>query len=558
MRRHLTTVPYLALAFGTFSFAQLGVNLAPSQVNQRINCDEHSSGLCLDRYPRVNYEGNYVGHDEPALLFYSNTPGSGNQSIYTLILPKDPPTLPRQDGSGGTWNFQLHPTFWFGMALCDTQSAPAPNKNGVCIPNSDSNIKNNTNRLSPDYIGNHAGTAFLELQFYPPGWINSPGIVSSNSYFAAMNIDSFSFNMNTNQDNSPACLNQVGQEPVNFAILTKNGVPLAPANPLGINFGTSNFDLNNVLLMSPGDTLVITIQDSPAGLVTTVQDLTTGQTGSMVAGIASGFGQIDFNPSAPVCSVTPYAFHPMYSTSSETTRVPWSVHSYNIAFSDEIGHFEFCDAFNTDPSSPDFLDCTTPGAQQTRLDDDDSPCANPAFFGLPASFVQVTGCIGADVDFDGTSYGLNWPGSLSSASDILRDPLLRPSPILFTSPRFQGPGGALQSYDRVAFEADLPAIEASCDTLTGAGCVNPPPGAKFYPIYSTTVQYSPYQCYWQFGGANIPGTLNNFGGTSAAEYGDLLTLPFPTPSGTEFAKLNFHQTIANPCQVIPLLGPISH
>jgi hypothetical protein len=143
-----------------------------------------------------------VGHDEPALIFYSDVPGSGNQSVYNLIPPKDPPVAPKQDGTGGTYNFQLHIAFWFGMALCDTQSAPSPNKNGICIPNSDSNIRDNSNPNSPGYIGKHAGTAFLELQFYPPGWIASPGLSVSNRYFAALNIDSLSVNTNTNQDNN--------------------------------------------------------------------------------------------------------------------------------------------------------------------------------------------------------------------------------------------------------------------------------------------------------------------------------------------------------------------
>ena len=33
----------------------------------------------------------YIGHDEPATLFYSNTPGAGNDVTYQLRLPKDPP-----------------------------------------------------------------------------------------------------------------------------------------------------------------------------------------------------------------------------------------------------------------------------------------------------------------------------------------------------------------------------------------------------------------------------------------------------------------------------------
>ena len=40
----------------------------------------------------------------------------------------------------------------------------------------------------------------------------------------------------------------------------------------------------------------------------------------------------------------------MYSTSSPKTRVLWAAHSYNIAFSDEIGHFDFCT--HIDANSP--------------------------------------------------------------------------------------------------------------------------------------------------------------------------------------------------------------
>src|SRR5689334_19181652 len=61
----------------------------------------------------------YIGHDEPMVQFYSSRAGSANNVTYRLTLPKDPPTLPQQDGSGGTFNFQLHPAFWFSMQLCD-------------------------------------------------------------------------------------------------------------------------------------------------------------------------------------------------------------------------------------------------------------------------------------------------------------------------------------------------------------------------------------------------------------------------------------------------------
>src|ERR1043166_8261403 len=78
-----------------------------------LSCDDNGS-LCTEPLDPYNYEGTYIGHDEPALLFYSNTPGAGNNQQYQLTIPAESAKLPNQDGTGGTWNFQLHPTFWFG------------------------------------------------------------------------------------------------------------------------------------------------------------------------------------------------------------------------------------------------------------------------------------------------------------------------------------------------------------------------------------------------------------------------------------------------------------
>jgi hypothetical protein len=102
-------------------------------------CEAHV-GLCPDTQSHKNYEGDYVGH-EPALLFYSNQAGSGNTNVWHLRIPRDAPVAPKQDGTGGTWNFQLRPTFWFGMALCESQSYPNPG--------SDANIKNSVLDLTP-------------------------------------------------------------------------------------------------------------------------------------------------------------------------------------------------------------------------------------------------------------------------------------------------------------------------------------------------------------------------------------------------------------------------
>jgi hypothetical protein len=424
------------------------------------------------------------------------------------------------------------------MALCDNQSSPNPDPQGTCQPGTDDNIFDNPDPAAGDYIGKHPGAAFLELQFYPPGWILSAGLLSDTEWTAALTATSLSLNMNTGQRNNLACLRRVGLEPQNKAFITKNGIPLFPANPLGTPFGVSKFDLGNVLTMFGGDVIKVSIFDTPDGLKVVLEDVTTGQSGSMIAGSAQGFGQVNFQPTASTCSVTPYAFHPMYDTSSEHTRVPWTAHTYNISFSDEIGHFEFCNAFSG-------FRCTVPGVDDTHVDSDDFPCANPAFFGLPSSFIQITGCVGSDFDFDGTPYRLSWPGT-----NPMADASLHPEPIQFSSAQFQGPGNSgLDDYDRVAFEANMPAIEPlSICALNGAGCVNPPPGALFYPIFSTTLVDE--QCMWQFGGPSIPGTTNNFGGNSTAQFGGLLNTFYPVVGGPILIVNNFRRILdSNPCEV---------
>ena len=510
------------------------ISVSPLPGNMSRNCDDGRLRICPDPVPPTNYEGEYIGHDEPALLFYSDVPGSGSMGIFTLILPKDSPVAPKQDGTGGTFNFQLHVAFWIGMALCDNQSAPNADKNAVCVPGTDANIFDNPDPSAADYIGKHPGTAFMELQFYPPGWIASPFLTSPDHYFAALTATSLSVNDTTHQRNNIDCLRKVGIEPQNFAIVTRNGIPLFPANPLGVEFGKFRFDLDNVLLMNPGDVLRITVRDSESGLLVQIEDLTTGDSGFMVAGPKAGFGQVDFDPTAASCSISPYEFHPMYSTSGEHTRVPWAGHSYNISFSDEIGHFEYCNA--------GIFGCTQPGVGDPALDADDIGCFSPLDFDFPVPpFQGIRGCIVPDTDFDGPAYGNNWPGT---APDI--DATLHSDPIRFTSPTFIGPRGP-QNYDRVAFEANLPNIEATCNIFTGVGCVNPPPGATFYPIYSTVELGG--TCLWQLGGANVHGTLNNFGGNSVSEYGDLLTLAYTTRAfGVIPFTDNFRRILDfNPC-----------
>jgi hypothetical protein len=546
MRRTLAVLAGILLVASAATTASAGTSAqrasatraaSPAEQERRFLCNE-GDPLCAETADAIGYEGRYTGHDEPSVLFYSDKAGSGNNNRYRIVVPKDPPTLPKQDGTGGTFNFQDRIAFWFGMDLCDNQSAPEFTHE-PCTPNSDANIFDGSDPAKPDYIGRHPGTAFLELQFYPPGWVSFENAISCDAtrWCAAMAIFSLNTDQNTGVANNADCLNTVGIEPANFAFITRNGRPQAPPAPLDLTTEAFTPDPARDLFMRAGDQLDISIHDSPAGLVTRIKDRTSGQSGSMTASVANGFAQVNYDPTAATCSQTPYAFHPMYSTASEHTRVPWAAHSYNIAFSDEIGHFEYCSSVTPEGTCAESVN--DPGGP----DDDDVGCFGPE----ESLRIRVGGCIGTDNDFDGVSYQRTWPGTFR---DPRRDRRLHPRSVLFTSPTFNGG----RNYSRVAFEADLPRIEAAdfggnCDRSTGANCVNPPPGANFYPIFTTRDSHA-VGCQWQLGGTHIPGTTRTFGGTSTAEFGPLLFLTYPGPGFTPIQRTNdFRRVLSNnPCR----------
>jgi hypothetical protein len=494
--------------------------------------------MCAEVQDPVSaFGGTYVGHDEPSVLYYSNHHGAGNSNKWSLTLPKDPSpaVVP-----GRSWSFQLTPAFWFGMAMCDTQSYPQ--QVSTCAPDSNSNI-------TP--LAQHPGTAFTELQFYPPGWVKQFNSQSCDArdWCAALNIDSLSQDpVNGTRINS-TCAGQIlgGTEYVNFAFLTRSGKPIGPPNPLQFDPATSGNPTRSagVMFMRPGDHISVTMHDTANGLTTILRDHTTGVSGSMTASAANGFGQIQAAPTGTSCTEIPYNFHPMYSTSSPQTRVPWAAHSYNIAFDEEIGHFDYCNNVNTATFSCSGQEGAT--GDQEATDGDDAAC-------FPASaslLVQVSGCNGTNAPgFDGSSYQADWPDG---------NTFLHPTAQLFSSPRT---GKDFQSnYSQVALETDTARIEASdlgglCNTSTGAGCTLVPPTddgspAAFYPFFSITSSHRPGGCRW-FIGNDVPGqTANDFGGVS--QYGTLLPLQYLVNGahGATTTRFNDYQQVlrGNPCPV---------
>jgi hypothetical protein len=564
MSTALRIVPLCALAALFHANASFAV---PASAH---DCARDGS-MCTETANPIGYEGAYTGHDEPSLLFYSETPGSGNHISWRVRLPAEPPTPPNQLGTGGTFNFQLHPTFWLGMVVCDDQSAPNPGGSTVktvalphvpCKPDSDANIYDSATLTDPHYVGKHPGTGFVEMQFYPPDSpIGCGNPHHPHQWCAAFNIDSASENQNSGTANNSDCQNRYGTEYVNFAYITKSGTPEGPSALVG-STGFFGFvpDDKDTLFFNSGDVLSVEFVDTEHGLRISIVDLSTGERGSMVASAANGFTQLLFQPTAKTCTIKRVDFHPAFATSSEHTRNTWTAHSYNIAFADEIGHYEYCNKVDTSAGNfskdafGDIIsnDCIVDGVHDLNTNnnlvgDDDVGCFDTT--NNTAGFVPNIGCTGTDTDFDGVPYQLAWPGT---NRNVHVDRTLHPTPVSLKSPLFTDWEDQGRNYSRVAFEANLPRIEAAdfggnCNRTTGVGCTNPPPNANFYPIYS--IQGGEGNCRWNLGGPFIPGTTNSFGGSSVTEYGALFKLIFPEPTGPTGIIENYRRILPfNPCR----------
>ena len=180
-------------------------------------------------------------------------------------------------GHDYTHYFELTVAPWMSLTVCDPNSTPQL----PCTPESDANAPRGS------YPG--AGAAFVELQFYPPGFAPFADSISCDNahWCSALTIDSLECGSDGNTCN-PAC-----EEPANFAFIQNDGVPTGPPSPQLSDF--SSFTPNaRTLLMNPGDTIVIHMFNArlPGGghaLEAYEYDATTHRSGFMIASAANGF-----------------------------------------------------------------------------------------------------------------------------------------------------------------------------------------------------------------------------------------------------------------------------
>lgn len=434
-----------------------GLSTIQRTIREDMVCADFTSGS----RSRGEDNGTYIGHDEPSIGFYSQSPNSGNNMQWEFRVPVER-SLP------ATQTFENLITFWFSLAVCDPNSYPQ----NPCTPDSDANLGG----ADP----HAAGSAFLELQFYPPGFAPFIKQISCDltHWCAALTIDSLECSLNFAHCNS-GCI-----EPVNFAFVQTDGVPLGPPAPRDQTKAT--FTPNDrTLLMNQNDLVRVTIRDTPLGLLTRVEDLTTGQTGFMVASAANGFE----NTNRQTCGGSPFTFRPEFGTASTSKIVPWLALQANVNVAVEIGHF-------------------TPGRHGDR-DLEDQPC-----FAGPT----VPGCLNfhhvGDIDFDGSSYLADWPdGTTGNARPTLFGSVLG-SGIGPVSGPTGSSGPYVNGYATMQIETDAPASEGTC-MPSGSGCVIPPRGAAFYPFYALSSVAG--RCLLTFGNDIAGQTVNDFG--KNAQYG---------------------------------------
>ncbi|MEP7023783.1 MAG: hypothetical protein ABJB47_08220, partial [Actinomycetota bacterium] len=518
---------------------------------------------------RFEDNGHYVGHDEPSVKFISHAAGSGNTMSYFIKLPTDPKRAPTPSGSVTKYG-ELSVAPWLGLPLCDPGSFPQ----NPCTPDSDTNT--GLGVKSTD-----AGSAFMELQFYPPGFAPFADNLSCSArqWCAALTIDSLEANFDFSD------FNQACAEPVNFAFLQTDGIPAGPPSPQ-LSDLSSETPNAQTLKMNPGDVLRVSISDPRNGFTTRITDVTRHVTGVMKASSANGF----MNTNIADCTGNPFTFHAEYSTAAPQNQVPWAALEGGVLMQQEIGHAESCNSvannlpvsfgsgqqsfsdprvFQTcmggsegpkavgegpcDPSTGickvattegrngpvacptndstsgqlcEFSDgnCFPKGARTTTINGKAKVETSPLAFCLDNFFQN------GDLDFDGTSYQANaWPNGTAN------------QPTAF---RYIGPFDANGNlYPKVQIESDVPASESLCNVANGNNCDVKPLGSAFYPFWSlNNVQRIPGTgaprgaCVWNFGNV-LPGvTTRTLGGD--AEYGQ--------PDVARFGGTNISPVHANP------------
>jgi hypothetical protein len=277
-----------------------------------------------------------------------------------------------------------------------------------------------------------------------------------------------------------------------------DGIPVGHPGPSN-HPAAARIPNDKTLFMNQGDHIRITLRDTPDGLLTVIEDLTTGQQGFMIASAANGFETVDSSGNA-----TPFNFRPEFDTATPEHVLLGFAH-VGVMFTTEIGHNE---QFNGD--ADDF---------------------NSAGKLLCSEGPVVPACYGQDTDYDGTSYVEDWPDGSDSHANPAE--ILSVRSISANGKRYD------RVYDQILFESTANGANPDCVAHPETCEVQLPfPPMAFYPFFAAITEQDfdtgerrherdfdigrkrekkEEACFLAFGNFASSDHVDNFGGTT--QYG---------------------------------------
>ncbi len=201
IRLFLSISAFVCVTAGCLGFAPAA--MASSSPRVHINCS-NAAGMCTEVADSDDVFGHYVGHDEPSVLFDSNVrrvrepPALQHHAAHRPI--GEQPERPRQvlQLRAQRGDLARHGDLRYAVLSRAGEDLPARQQQNI---------------LDPAVSPKHVGQAYMEMQFYPPGWVPWPTwqvAVGASScdptqWCAALNIDSLAQPV-TNQVNNATCL----------------------------------------------------------------------------------------------------------------------------------------------------------------------------------------------------------------------------------------------------------------------------------------------------------------------------------------------------------------
>jgi hypothetical protein len=345
----LTRATALALSF-------LNARTSSAYAHDALKCETGAqcrSGVSTSE--RTFGELVFVSCNEPAVLFSSYRPGSGEPTRPGLTLSTDPPQAPTCSSPS---TFQLHPTPWFGMAIGDSWSFSG-RVSIYALASGASGVDLMRNLLS-------AGVAQVETPY---------AHLARAAWPAGGNVDG--------EVLTPICAFFFWQESVG----TTPGVPQITSSPGPLESTITTFSGPGADFLPNRGARIIIVHNMAAGL----QD-STMLIGSRCVSTRSDYTSIF------------YDCHLMRSTSAAQARVTRAARVYFIACCNESSHGDLCERIDPNISTCMGRNEDPPGDQEPA--GDDAGC----FPSGSSLLLQIWGCLATSSGCAGVLCRPAWPG----------------------------------------------------------------------------------------------------------------------------------------------------